>query len=88
MSFSLKTVHMHFMCLTLRVELIVSLCFFPSHQDPKQLFQACIDGDLEAVLECLEAGVGVDVEDSVRLSVFVFVGGFRYGSIFTCDFFF
>jgi len=45
------------------------LCFCPSHQDPKQLFQACKKGDLEAVLELLAAGVGVDIEDTVRFSV-------------------
>ena len=32
------------------------------------MFQACINGNLEAVLELLAAGVGVEIEDTVRFS--------------------
>lgn len=61
------------------IELICSLCFCFSYQDPKQLFQACKKGDLEAVLELLAAGVGVDIEDTVRFSV-LWDGGSHEGA--------
>ena len=50
-------------------EVIIFLCCF--HQDPRELLQACKQGDLEAALRLLATDIDVDIKDTVRLMFIV-----------------